>query len=45
MVAKFLRTEPSSERPPLLMGLEFFLANQAFFSLDPPPGKGMIRTP
>jgi hypothetical protein len=45
MLAKFLRTEPPGNPPPFLMGLEFFLAHQAAFSLDPPPGQGAIRTP
>jgi hypothetical protein len=45
MLAKFLRSEPPGSPPPLLMGLEFFLAHHASFTLDPPPGKGAIRTP
>ncbi len=45
MLAKFLYAEPPGSPPPFLMGLEFFLAHQASFALDPPPGQGAIRIP
>ncbi|MBI1915329.1 MAG: hypothetical protein HYS12_11410 [Planctomycetes bacterium] len=45
MLAKFPRSDPPGERVPVLLGLEFFLANQAGLLLGPPPQQGSIQLP
>ena len=43
MLAKFARRDPPGEPAPILLGLEFFLANRASLTLPPPPRAGAIR--
>lgn len=45
LLAKFARGDPPGPPVPVLLGLEFFLAHQAEFSLLPPPNRGVLRLP
>lgn len=45
LLAKFPRGSPPGIRVPILLGLEFLLANQAELALPPPPGQGALLLP
>jgi hypothetical protein len=45
LLAKFARSDPPGDLMPVLLGLEFFLAHQAEFSILLPPQRGLIRLP
>ena len=45
LLAKFAHSDPPGPRIPVLLGLEFFLAHQAEFNLQPPPRDGRILVP
>lgn len=45
LLAKFPQSDPPGDLAPVLLGLEFFLANQAEFTLLLPPQRSLIRLP
>jgi hypothetical protein len=45
LLAKFPQSDPPGDLVPVLLGLEFFLAHQAEFTLLPPPKRSLIRLP
>jgi hypothetical protein len=45
LLAKFPRSDPPGSPVPILLGLEFFLSNQAGMNLLPPPQKSEISVP
>jgi hypothetical protein len=45
LLAKFPRSDPPNTLVPILIGLEFFLSNQASMNLLPPPQQSTIAMP
>jgi hypothetical protein len=45
MLAKFARADPPGSQPPILLGLEFFLALHAAMLIVPPPQQGTLSVP